>query len=330
MDTRALPTGGRRRALRLWLVAILALFIGAPASGQEEATEPVAEIVATVGPTSLTRGDLDRVMRRMSGGKAVPADQQQRFQGQALAELVEQTLIRAEVERRKVEVTDAEIDGRVAQLSAEFAGRNSSLESFLSASGMDHDDLRDQVRLEIAIPKLIAPLITEDVMKQVFDMHHFDFDGTRIRASHIIIRPEASAGPDAIKSLLARAERIRADILAEEITFAEAAQRYSAGPSRHRGGDLGFFPRHGLFSEEFSGEVFRLTKGEISKPFLTPSGVHVVKVTDIDPGTIEAETFRQPLEQLAFKKVLQQFLAFLRQRTPIDIKPGIIAADPRP
>jgi len=330
MNTQALSTRRRRRALRSGLVAVLVLCCAAPASSQEEATEPVAEIIATVGTTRLTRADLERVARRLSGGKAVPADQQQRLQGQALAELVEQTLIRAEVERRNVEVTDAEIDSRVAQLSAEFAGRNSSLESFLSATGMNHDDLREQVRFEIATPKLIAPLITEDVMKQVFDMHHFDFDGTRIRASHIIIRPEASAGPDSIKGMLARAERIRADILAEEITFAEAAQRFSAGPSRHRGGDLGFFPRHGLFSEEFASQVFRLTKGEVSKPFVTPYGVHVVKVTDIDPGTIEAETFRQPLEQLAFKKVLQQFLAFLRQRTPIDIKPGIVAADPRP
>lgn len=328
MDSQALPPGRRRGVLRLVMVATLVLCCGAPASSQEEATDPVAEIVATVGTTSLTRGDLDRVVRRLSGGKTVPADQQQRIQAQALAELVEQTLIRQEVERRKVEVTDTEIDDRVAQLSAEFAGRNSSLESFLSAAGMDHDDLREQVRFEIALPKLIAPLITEEVMKQVFDMHRFDFDGTRIRASHIIIRPEASAGPDAIKVMIARAERIRADILAEEITFAEAAERFSAGPSRHRGGDLGFFPRHGLFSEEFSGQVFRLTKGEISKPFVTPYGVHIVKVTDVDPGTIEAETFRQPLEQLAFQKVLQQFLAFLRQRTPIDIKQGVVAADP--
>ena len=129
--------------------------------------------------------------------------------------------------------------------------------------------------------------------------------------------------------MLSRAEKIRAGILAEEMTFAEAAERYSAGPSRQRGGDLGFLPRHGLLTEEFSSQVFKLIKGEVSKPFVTPYGVHLAKVTDVDPGTVEPETFRQQIAQIAYQKILQAFLLQCQKKTPIELKPGIMAIDHR-
>jgi peptidyl-prolyl cis-trans isomerase SurA len=303
----------------------------AAAPAEDTAAEPEveSEVVAIVGTTRLTRADLEQAVRRRSGGRPIPADQQDRLQAQAVGEILEQALLRAEIDRRQVEVTDGEINDRIAQLSTELTARQSSLDTFLTAAGLDHDGLREQMRFEIAVPKMILPMITEDVMRQVLAMHRYDFDGTRVRASHIILRPEASSGPDAVTKVLARVERIRADILAEELTFAEAAERYSSGPSRHRGGDLGFVPRHGLLSEEFASQVFKLTKGEVSKPFVTPFGVHLAKVTDVDPGTVEPETFRKPLEQLAFQKVLQAFVVHCRQQTPIELKPGIVAADPR-
>ena len=292
-------------------------------------SEAAFEVIATVGNVRLTRADLEAAVRRRSGGRPVPADQQERLVGQAVSELVEQSLLRGEIERRRVEVTDEEINDRVAQLSAELATRQSSLDAFLATAGLDLDKLRAQMWFEIAVPKLIMPMITEDHMRQVIAVHRYDFDGTRMRASHIILRPDSSAGPEAVAAMLARAEKIRAGILAEEMTFAAAAERYSAGPSRQGGGDLGFLPRHGLLAEEFSSQVFKLIKGEVSKPFVTPYGVHLVMVTDVDPGTVEPEAFRNQMAQIAFQKVLQALLLQCRQKTPIELKPGIMAIDHR-
>ena len=287
------------------------------------------EVIAMVGNVRLTRADLEVALRRRSGGRQVPADQQERFVGQAVSELVEQALLRGEIARRRVEVTDEEINDRVAQLSAELSTRQSSLNEFLATAGLDLDGLREQMRFDIAVPKLIMPMITEDHIRQVTAVHRYDFDGTRMRASHIILRPDASAGPEAVATMLSRAEKIRAGILAEEMTFAEAAERYSAGPSRQRGGDLGFLPRHGLLAEEFSSQVFKLIKGEVSKPFVTPYGVHLVMVTDVDPGTVEPEAFRQQIGQIAYQKILQAFLLQCQKKTPIELKPGIMAIDHR-
>jgi parvulin-like peptidyl-prolyl isomerase len=326
--------------IHLLLLGVLTALAGPNASSQdieptvEEATEPAAqseaeaEVIATVGTTRLTRADLEQAVRRRSGGRPVPADQQDRLQAQAVGDLVEQALLRAEIERRQVEVTDGEINDQIAQLSTELTARQSSLDAFLAGAGLDHEGLREQVRFELAVPKIILPMITEDVMRQVLAMHRYDFDGTRVRASHIILRPEASSGPNAITAVIARAERIRADILAEELTFAEAAERYSAGPSRHRGGDLGFLPRHGLLSEEFAAQVFKLTKGEVSKPFLTPVGIHVAKVTDVEPGRVGMDAVRSRLEKLLANRLIRELVAKGRQSTAVVYVPGVAHFDP--
>ena len=68
------------------------------------------------------------------------------------------------------------------------------------------------------------------------------------------------------------------------MTFADAAEKYSAGPSRAKGGDLGFIPRHGIMVEPFARAAFVLAKGEISPPMATVFGIHLITVTDVKPG----------------------------------------------
>ena len=183
MNTLRTQNLRRQRSLPvlLLLLGLLTVLIGPEASSQdteptaEEGIEPAAEseaeVIATVGTTRLTRADLEQAVRRRSGGRPIPAEQQDRLQAQAVGDLVEKALLQAEIERRQVEVTDGEINDRIAQLSTELTARQSSLDAFLAGAGLDHEGLREQVRFEIAVPKVILPMITEDVMRQVLAMH---------------------------------------------------------------------------------------------------------------------------------------------------------------
>ena len=81
------------------------------------------------------------------------------------------------------------------------------------------------------------------------------------------------------------AAKIREAIEAGKITFEQAAERFSVGPSRAQGGDLGFFPRRGVMSDTFSNAAFALEKDQISQPVESPYGVHLIRVTDTKPGT---------------------------------------------
>ena len=127
--------------------------------------------------------------------------------------------------------------------------------------------------------------------------------------AHILLRP-ASAGDEAgVAALRQQAESLRADILAGKITFEKAAEEHSAGPSRSKGGDLGYIPRHGLMDEAFARAAFALKKDEISPPVATVFGIHLIKVLDVKPGTKQWTDVRDALRSAFAEQLFRRLIA---------------------
>ena len=72
-----------------------------------------------------------------------------------------------------------------------------------------------------------------------------------------------------------------------ETTFSAAAVQYSEDGSASSGGDLGWFQR-GDMTATFEKQVYELEPGEVAGPFVTPFGVHLVKLTDQDGESVRA------------------------------------------
>lgn len=94
-----------------------------------------------------------------------------------------------------------------------------------------------------------------------------NLDVTEVRASHILVKTR----PEAVK--------IRKEIVNGDISFEDAAEKYSLCPSSLNGGDLGYFKR-GQMVQPFSDVAFDLKVGQISDPVGTKFGWHLIKVVD--------------------------------------------------
>lgn len=94
-----------------------------------------------------------------------------------------------------------------------------------------------------------------------------NLDVTEVRASHILVKTR----PEAVK--------IRKEIVNGDISFDDAAEKYSLCPSSVNGGDLGYFKR-GQMVQPFSDVAFDLKVGQISDPVGTKFGWHLIKVVD--------------------------------------------------
>ena len=94
-----------------------------------------------------------------------------------------------------------------------------------------------------------------------------NLDVTEVRASHILVKTR----PEAVK--------IRKEIVNGDISFEDAAEKYSLCPSSVNGGDLGYFKR-GQMVQPFSDVAFDLKVGQISDPVGTKFGRHLIKVVD--------------------------------------------------
>ncbi len=98
---------------------------------------------------------------------------------------------------------------------------------------------------------------------------------TEINARHILINTSIILSDEGARRQL---ETIRQQILSGKASFAQMAQLNSADPgSASRDGELGF-QTPDLYVPEFKYQVEMLPIGEISKPFKTTHGWHIVEV----------------------------------------------------
>jgi hypothetical protein len=91
---------------------------------------------------------------------------------------------------------------------------------------------------------------------------------------------------------------------------------------------VGWIGPEGPFVEAFTKEAFGLAKGDVSRPFVTPFGVHLAQVTSIEPGRAPPATVRLKLESLLAGKLLRESLARLRASTPVSFGAGVAHFDP--
>jgi parvulin-like peptidyl-prolyl isomerase len=291
-----------------------------------------ADVIATVGSAVILRGDLDRVVRRtLTGmqGDLVTAERRHEIEATALEQLVDQRLLRNEIARQQIPVSAAELEAAIRKLQEQLTERGVAWDQFLERSGLDAEAVREQAALEIGLDKLLRPQLRDDRLGAVFQKRRRELDGTRMRVSHIVLRPDVGRGDVAVTEVIQKAAAIRGTILRSGLTFADAARRHSAGPSRFNGGDVGWITRHGqFFHEEFARQAFQLAKGEVSPPTVTPSGVHLIQVTAIEPGQGDLASVRQELTRLAAAEVLRETVTAARAATPIEYEAGIYHFDP--
>ena len=142
----------------------------------------------------------------------------------------------------------------------------------------------DGYRKQLALPYLIDSVENQAMVAQAYDRIK-----NEVRASHILIRVDANASPkdtlaayNKIMALKARVEK------GEDFASVAKMKNGSEDPSAaSNGGDLGFFTAFQMVYP-FEEKAFTTQIGQVSDPFRTRYGYHIVKVTDKRPsrGTI--------------------------------------------
>ncbi|MDC5704209.1 peptidylprolyl isomerase SurA [Vibrio europaeus] len=100
---------------------------------------------------------------------------------------------------------------------------------------------------------------------------------TEVNARHILIKPTVILSDEGVQNDL---NEIIRRIKAGETTFGEMAQQYSQDPgSAAQDGELGY-QTSDLYVPEFKHQVDTIPVGQISEPFKTVHGWHIVEVID--------------------------------------------------
>jgi peptidyl-prolyl cis-trans isomerase C len=235
------------------------------------------------------RVSLLRAQKEEDARRELTPEERFRLRPEAIQDLVDRTIMRQEAIRLKLTPTEAEIDATLAELAPKYDGTEGC------RADAANEESREDIRSRLLVDRLLArwfegirqPKSTET--REFYTRNQAEFAAPEmIAASHIVRQPKEGETPDD-DACVALLEKVREEILAGA-DFAEVAGRVSDCPER--GGDLAYFPR-GVMIEEFEEIAFAIPVGEISKPFRTQFGWHIVKVRDR-----RAEGL-QPFEQVA-------------------------------
>lgn len=269
----------------LILAAVATPAMGQPPTDGSGANDSSPAVLATVNGQPITEDDLEFLML----SRGIPAVERDKARGPLLEMLIDRRLVRQFLQQRKIRVPDDLIDEQVARIRRLIEKNGDDPDAVLNRIGFNGQRLRDEVGLPLAWQRFLRQVVTDEAVRNYYREHREELDGTRRRARQIFLTVQAAQGAQAALDQLAG---IRADVTAGKLTFEEAARKFSQAPTASRGGDVGRFPFRGKMPISFTEVAFRHAAGEISQPFQSPFGAHLIQVTEVLPGQLSLEDVR--------------------------------------
>src|SRR5262249_21570112 len=183
--------------------------------------------------------------------------------------------------QQKIAVDPQEVEAKVKEVRDEVQKQGSTFEKMMQELLLTENELRTQIVAQLRWDKYAATQATDQALRTLFDSNRTLFDGTLVRARHILLAPPSgdtqahTAAKARLAAIKAEVEKKTTEELAKlppqtdnlerekakakwmEETFGEFAAKESACPSKAQGGNLGWFPYSSMV-ESFAKTAFVL------------------------------------------------------------------------
>ena len=240
-------------------------------------------------------------------------------------QLINNAISKQEAEALDITVPDDELDAAVDSVLAQNKMTRGQFEQELSKNNMSFETYRNEVlREQLTLLKLKKRIIVtmdvdERALREIYEKEFSSEQELYFTASHIIMQANESNDTE-IKDAVTT---IYKEITEGKMTFAEAAKSYSQDGSAAIGGSLGTFSARDMVPE-FSERLAVMKEGDVSEPFRTRYGWHIVKLDKVekhDPPTYNEsyEMLRNIYFQRNVEKMFQTWLKKKRSESKIDI-----------
>lgn len=261
---------------------------------QSNQRQKIDGIIATVGSYIILDSDIDKAFVEISsqGGSVKDITR-----CQMLGKLMEDKLYAHQAIQDSIIVTDAEIkammDERINYMVEQIGSidkvvkyyRKDSEEEFRSYF---FDILKEQKLTSEMQKKIIEEVeITPEEVRNFFKRIPKDelpLFGAEMEVAQIVIAPKVSE--EEKQKVIDRLNSFKKDIQ-EGSSFATKAVLYSEDPGSRASGGFYKMTRKTPFVKEFKDVAFSLDEGEISAPFETEFGFHIIKVEKIKGQELE-------------------------------------------
>jgi len=266
-------------------------------------------VSAVVGEYVILDSDIDKAYVEMQS-QGISVDDISRCQ--LLGKLMEDKLYAHQAKQDSIMVPDAEINGMIDQQLQYMISELGSEEKVAAYYRKDNmADLRKdlfEANKSIKLASLMQQKVIEKLEVTPEEVRSFFFSipeeerpvfGAEIEIAQIVVEPKITK--KAIDDVKEKLNAMRADILDNGTSFSTKAVLYSKDPgSASKGGLYTGVKRDSPWAKEFKDQAFSLLEGEISEPFETEFGWHILYVEKIRGQEVDVRHI------LLFPEVSQQ------------------------
>ena len=273
------------------LVALIgALFFAQSAMAEER-------VLATVDGNMIMESQVIRSLGKKANTEA--------NRKAALESIIDETLVQQAVKKAGIKVDYRQVDHAIEDIAARNGLTYGQLLDALDYQGISLNQYRQQIAQQMMMEAIRHQSISqaiqvqpEQVQAQAKAMLEQDKAAGKLKAvsdqqyriSHILIKTNPVLNDAQAKAKL---NQLVADIKAGKTTFEESAKANSVDyVSAADGGDLGF-QFLDTFAPAFANVASRAKKDQISAPFKSQFGWHVLKVTDTRQGDRTQDAYAQ-------------------------------------
>ena len=247
-------------------------------------------LAAVVGDFIILDSDIDKTLIDLQS-QGVATDNLDKCS--LLGKLMEDKLYAHHAEQDSLEIDNQQIFNYVDQTIEYFVSQLGDIDKVLEFYKKEDEQTFRQELFEInkvnqlsqkMQSKIVDEIeITPEEVKQFFNnIPRYDLPifGAELEISQIVVKPEVSEAEK--KKVIDRLESIRDDVVINGSSFATKAILYSQDPgSRSTGGKYTLNRNRPQMVKEFRDVAYRLKENEVSEPFETEFGWHIVKVDRI-------------------------------------------------
>ena len=303
--------------LAILLCALVSVALAGCGGGSDKVP---TDAVAVVDGQEIAKSDYDALIAQAKKSyknqkRDFPKAGSQEFQtlkNQAVQFLVQREQFEQEADNLDVNVTDKQVNARLAQIQKQyFGGDKKKYEKQLKEQGLSDKQVRNDIRAQIVSEKIFAQ-VTKDVKvtdKQIEDYYN------KNKAQYS--RPESRDVRHILVKTKAKANELEAQLKAGA-SFAALAKKYSEDTgSKADGGKLTI--SKGQTVAPFDKAAFALKKNAISKPVKTEFGYHIIQpLSDTKPATTTPlkevkESIRQQLAQTKKNEAMTKWVDELKK-----------------
>jgi peptidyl-prolyl cis-trans isomerase SurA len=315
------------KSLPLFLIVSLFLPVAVPA-------KVVEQLIAVVDGEPYTLTNVDTYAKNKMG-RDFPTGDLKRINDvdrEVLEQFLTDKLLEAEIREAGIKVTDEDVAQYIDQIKAKNHLSDDDLKAALSREGQTMASYRVAVKSELEKSEIInrqvkqkVNITDEDVERYYKLNSNLYRTDERAHIRHILLSLPENPTPEQVQATMAKAQDLYKRIVAGE-DFGALAREFSDGAGHAQGGDIGWVKRGTLIGGLEEVAFKKLSVGQVSEPFRTSMGIHIVKLEARDPGSVLplAAVSQKIKEELYAKALEERFNKWvktdLRRKHSVDVK----------